>query len=90
MSLYLDEYQKAKEYYEKALVILVEIGDRQGEGRINGNLGNVSQFLGEYQKAKECCEKALAILIEIGDRQGEGRINENLGYVSVPWRISEG
>ena len=68
----LREYVKAKEYYEKVLAISTEIGDRDGEGTSNGNLGYVFVSLGEYVKAKEYYEKALAISAEIGDRTGEG------------------
>ena len=77
----LEEYQKAKEYHEKALAIAIEIGDSHGEGRILGNLGSVFHSLGEYQKAKEYYEKALAIAIEIGDRNGERTTYGNLGSV---------
>ena len=77
----LGEYVKAKEYYEKALAISTEIGDRRGEGTWYGNLGNVFDSLGEYVKAKEYYEKALAISTEIGDREGEGRRYGNLGNV---------
>jgi len=55
------EYQKAKEYYENALVIRKEIGDRKGVGDDYGNLGAMYQLVGEYEKAKEYQEKALAI-----------------------------
>ena len=58
MFQFLGEYQKAKEYYEKALAIAIEIGDRNGEGTRYGNLGVVFQSLGEYQKAKKYYEKA--------------------------------
>ena len=77
----LGEYQKAKEYHEKALAIAMEIGIRAGEGTSYENLGVVFCFVGEYQKAKKYQEKALAIRIEIGDRAGEGRIYGNLGAV---------
>ena len=40
----LREYQKAKEYQEKALAVAIEIGDRQREGTIYGNLGNVRRL----------------------------------------------
>ena len=49
----LGEYQKAKEYHEKALAIATQIGDRKEEGKLYGNLGLVFRSLGEYQKAKE-------------------------------------
>ena len=75
------EYVKAKEYYEKALAISTDIGDRAGEGTWYGNLGNVFRLLGEYVKAKEYYEKALAISTDIGDREGEGKWYGNLGNV---------
>ena len=68
----LGEYQKAKEYYEKALVIATQIGDGGVERVCYGNLETVFQSLGEYQKAKEYHENALAIATEIGAREGEG------------------
>ena len=77
----LGEYKKAKEYYEKALAITMEIGDREGEGAAYGNLGNVFHSHSEYKKAKEYHEKALAIRMEIGDRKGEGTDYGNLGSV---------
>ena len=73
------EYQKAKEYQEKALAVAMEIGDRKGEVATYGNLGAVFDSLGECQKAKEYHEKALAVAIETGDRRGEGTTNRNLG-----------
>ena len=69
------------EYHEKALAISTEIGDRAGEGRLHGKLGNVFRSLGEYVKAEEYYEKALAISTEIGDRAGEGTWYGNLGNV---------
>ena len=45
----LSEYVKAKEYLEKALAIMKEIGDRKVEATCYGNLGNAFQDLSEYQ-----------------------------------------
>ena len=36
----MGDYKKAIEYHEKHLKIAKEIGDRAGEGRAYGNLGN--------------------------------------------------
>ncbi|XP_067047455.1 tetratricopeptide repeat protein 28-like [Acropora muricata] len=73
------------EYHEKSLKIATEIGDRGGEGRAYGNLGNAYQSLGDYRKAIECHEKRLKIATEISDRGGEGRAYGNLGnaYQSI-------
>ena len=67
----LREYDKAKEYLEKTLVIKKGIGDKRGEARLYGNLGTVFISLGECDKAKEYLEKALAIKKEICDKTGE-------------------
>ena len=45
--------------------IAKEIGDRAGEGRAYGNLGNAYQSLGDYQKAIEYHEKHLKIAKEM-------------------------
>ena len=77
----LGDYNKAKEYLERALAIRIEIGDRAGEAADYGNLGTVFQSLGEYDKAKEYLEKALSTGIEIGDRAKEAATYGNLGTV---------
>ena len=69
----LQDYRKFIEYQEKDLKISIGIGDRAGERRAYGNLGNAYQSLGDYQKAVKYQEKELQIAIEIGDRAGEGR-----------------
>jgi tetratricopeptide (TPR) repeat protein len=75
----LGETRKAIEYYEKALKISREIGDRCSEGNNLGNLGLEYSKLGETRKAIEYYEKALKISREIGDRRGEGADLGNLG-----------
>ncbi|MBW2637871.1 MAG: tetratricopeptide repeat protein, partial [Deltaproteobacteria bacterium] len=75
----IGQVEKAIEYYEQALVISKEIGDRQGEGNHLGNLGNAYINLGQVEKAIEYYEQALVISKEIGDRQGEGIWLGNLG-----------
>ena len=75
----LSEYQKAKEYHEKALAIFMEIKDKRGEADACTNLGAALHSLGEYQKAKEYYEKALAFHMEIRDQKREAGARTNLG-----------
>ncbi|RMX61005.1 hypothetical protein pdam_00014174, partial [Pocillopora damicornis] len=75
----LNQYDKAKEYLQKALVITTEIGDRNGEASCYGNLGAVFLSLNQYDEAKEYLQKALVIRTEIGDRRGEATDYGNLG-----------
>ena len=51
--------------HEKHLEIVIEIGDRGGEGGANGNLGNAYQSLGDYRKATEDHKKHLEIAIDV-------------------------
>ena len=55
------------------------MGDRAGEGKAHGNLGNAYHSLGDFQKAIEYYERDLKISKEVGDSAGEGREYGNLG-----------
>ena len=57
----------------------IEIGDRAGEGRAYGNLGNGYKSLGDYRKAIECIKKDMKIAVYIRDRAAEGRTYGSLG-----------
>lgn len=79
------EYVKAKEYYEKALEIAQEIGDRKQEARCYERVAQMLSYGNdhEYVKAKEFQEKALAIAQEIGDKETEARCYGQLGKFSM-------
>jgi tetratricopeptide (TPR) repeat protein len=62
-------------------------GDRGGEGRALGNLGNAYQTLGEARRAIGSYEQHLAITREVGDRRGEGWALGNLG--NAYWSLGE-
>ena len=74
----LEEYDKAKEYLQKALVIGIDIGDKKGEAAHLANLGILSRIVGNYEVSEVCLEKALSISRDIGDRRAEFQILE--GY----------
>ncbi|XP_020602011.1 tetratricopeptide repeat protein 28-like [Orbicella faveolata] len=76
------KYAEARELYNKAMKIMREIGDRNGEAYSSGKFGAMSYRLCEYDEAKSYLEKALGIKIEIGDRQGEATCYASLGIVS--------
>lgn len=75
----LGEVEKAVEYYEKALAIATETGNKQNKGLWLGNLGIAYRDLGQVEKAIEYCEKAVAAAKEIGDRHNEGCWLGNIG-----------
>ncbi len=70
---------QAISYYNQALVIAKEIGDRHGEGADLGNLGLAFKNLGQIEEAISYYQQALTISREIGDRRGEGSDLANLG-----------
>ena len=76
-SLY--DFQKAIEYHSLCIKIAKEVGDKFGEGRAYGNLGNAFQSLGDFQKAIEYHSLCLQIAKEVGDKSGEGGAYGNLG-----------
>ena len=65
--------------------ISIEIGDRGGEKRATGSLGNCYRLLGDSQKSIEYHEKHLKIAKEFGDRGGEGKGMEILVIVTIHW-----
>ena len=75
----LAQVEKAIGYYEQALVIAREIGDRRIEGSALSNLGNVYKNLGQLEKAIKYHEQALKIMQYVRDRRGEGSVLGNLG-----------
>ncbi len=76
---YLGEAERAIGYYEQALVIAREIGDRRGEGIALLNLGLAFVDLGEVKPAITYYKEALVIGCEIRNRRLEGSILGNLG-----------
>jgi tetratricopeptide (TPR) repeat protein len=78
----LGKTQEALSYYEQALAIRREVGNRGGEGAALNNLGGVYNVLGEKQEALSYYEQALVISREIGDRGGEGETLWNVGALN--------
>ena len=63
----MGQVERAIEYYQQALAISREIGDRRGEGKGLGNLGNAYYNLGQVGRAIVYYQQALWISREIGD-----------------------
>ncbi|OFY67512.1 MAG: hypothetical protein A3H98_13885 [Bacteroidetes bacterium RIFCSPLOWO2_02_FULL_36_8] len=74
-----DEFQKALEYFYKALKLKEEIGDKYGIAGNLWNLGNLYSDNNEFEKALENYTRALRISEEIGDKMG---MASNLGNIA--------
>ena len=67
----LGDRQQALTYYQQALAITEEVGDRAGLATTLNNIGGVYNGLGDRQQALTYYQQALAIQEEVGDRAGE-------------------
>ena len=61
------QYTKAEEYYQKALTMTKEIGDKSGVGASYLNLGKLCRVFQHYARSQQFAEKALEVSYEIGD-----------------------
>jgi len=77
----LGQAQKALDYYNQALPISREVGDRSGEAATLNNIGSAYSALGQAQKALDYYNQALPISREVGDRGGEATTLTNIGAV---------
>jgi len=57
------------------------LGDKAGEAKASGNLGNTLKVLNKFDEAIVCCQRHLDISQEIGDKVGKARALYNLGNV---------
>ncbi len=76
-----NEVKLAEDYYEQALKIYRDIGDRLGEAYILKAIGDVLQFLNRSSEALEKYEQALAFSRETGSRLGEAYTLKAIGDV---------
>jgi tetratricopeptide (TPR) repeat protein len=72
----------AREYFEQALLIAHQTGNRKGERPALANLGVVYAHQGYYTEARDAMLRELEIYREIGDTLGPGLQLLNLGVVS--------
>jgi tetratricopeptide (TPR) repeat protein/transcriptional regulator with XRE-family HTH domain len=75
----LRRFAEAKENFEKALAIRMEIGDKVGQGWTNTGTGFVGFHQAQFDVAARHFAHALELFREIGDRHGEGIALANLG-----------
>ena len=74
------DHAGAQEYYEQALELHREIGDRRGEAWTLNNLGVlVRDGPADYGRARDYFESSLRLCRDIGNRQGEEYALMNLG-----------
>ena len=73
----------AREKFEKAMKITLELGDPVGEASILSNLATIDLRKGDYDLAREELEKAVKIMQRIGNRGGEASTLTNLATIDL-------
>ena len=75
----LGEFVKAIEFYQQALSISKEVGNKDLEGKVHMNLGSAYHSLGDFKTAIKFYQQALNISKEVGNKDLEGKVHMNLG-----------
>ena len=78
----LSEFKKAIEFYQLALKIAKDTGNKDGEGSIYNNLGSAYNSLSDFQKAMEFNQVALRIAKDTENKCQEAAVYNNLGVVN--------
>ncbi|MBH8562824.1 CHAT domain-containing protein [Nostoc sp. CENA67] len=77
----IGQYKAALEFFQQALVIYQQIGDRNGEALSLNYIAIVERARGDYIQALKFYNQALNIFRELGDRLNEGTALNNIGKV---------
>ncbi|MGB5959133.1 MAG: tetratricopeptide repeat protein [Coleofasciculaceae cyanobacterium] len=85
----LREFEQAKLYYQQALDIKIEFGDRYSQANTLHQLGIVAQLLREFEQAKHYYQQALDIYIAFSDRYSQADTLHQLGRVAEELREYE-
>jgi tetratricopeptide (TPR) repeat protein len=80
------EYAQARDFYQQALAICIEFGDRYEQASTYHQLGMVAQEMREYAQARDFYQRALTICIEFGDRYSQAGTYHELGRVAQEMR----
>jgi tetratricopeptide (TPR) repeat protein len=77
----LGEVTEALTYFQQALPIQQEVGDRSGLAVTLSNIGLVYHATGDMQQALTYFQQALPIQQEVGDRSGESVTRYNIAMI---------
>ncbi|MCZ8202201.1 tetratricopeptide repeat protein [Microcystis sp. LE19-55.1A] len=82
----LREWEQARSYYQQAIEIYIEYGDRYSQAGTLHHLGIVAQQLREWEQARSYYQQAIEIKIEYGDRHSQASTLHQLGNLAQELR----
>ncbi|MGK7876700.1 MAG: tetratricopeptide repeat protein [Xenococcaceae cyanobacterium] len=80
------EWEQARRYFQQALELKIEFGDRFSQASTLHQLGRVAQETREWEQARRYYQQALDLKIEFGDRYEQAPILHQLGRVAQETR----
>lgn len=72
------EYAQARDFYQQALAIYIEFGDRNSQAKTYHCLSTLAETQEDYTEARVNLQTALEIYIEYKDEYWENLTRENL------------
>lgn len=82
----IGEYQQSKTYFDQAITLQHEIGNKHGEAVTLTNHGELLRIHGDYKQARQHFETALSLIVQSPDPQLKSVIYHNLGLLSQQGR----
>jgi tetratricopeptide (TPR) repeat protein len=76
------DFSVAREYYEQALVLHSELGDKQGEANDLHSLGEIARRVDDYPEASDYYERARVLYLGTEDKLGGGNCHYGLGFIA--------
>jgi predicted ATPase/class 3 adenylate cyclase len=67
---FLNQFERARELAEEALVLFRELGDKRSTARMLDRLSGAYAALGDEARSRQLADESLALFEEIGDRAG--------------------
>ena len=77
----MNNFEKAFHFHQLDLQLSKTMGDKIGEAKASGNLGNALKMIGRFEESAEYCNRHLKIAESMNDEVGQGRALYNLGNV---------
>jgi tetratricopeptide (TPR) repeat protein len=74
----MGRFEEANSYYEQALGLFRQTGDRHNEGRVLTNLGNVYVQIDRFEDARAQWQAALNIMRELDDQMATARLQQKI------------
>ena len=78
---FLGQYEMALQYYDKYLLLLKIIDDKENISSILNSMGVLNRYLGNYDKSLTCYLEALKILEDMGDEKAIAATINNIGII---------